>query len=105
MLSIASLQRTAAVLGLIAGLGWGEWLLISHGLAWLPDLLDRVVGLVGSFGLIWIVVRLEAWERRKRLEDEAEVARVVAAARSVGVELQEDRAIFPVFYRGRRSAG
>jgi hypothetical protein len=102
MISTATLQRSIAVFGLLAGLCLGE--------AWLMKYLPRVMSgqtgaivlAIGAFAILGVLTKLTAWERRRRLADDEAVQRVVEAARSQGVDVPEDRAIFPVFYRGRK---
>ena len=104
MVSIATLQRTLAVLGVMLGLCYGEYLLFVHAKDVLPGLPGRVLLVVCAFGVLGVFSRLTTWERRRRRLDEEAVQRVVEAARSLGVEVPEDRAIFPLFYRGHRKS-
>jgi hypothetical protein len=100
MISTASLQRTVAVMAVLLGLCIAEGWLFSHGQQLLPGTAGRLVAVVCAFGLLAVFAKLTSWERRRRRRDEDSVQRVVEAARSVGVEVPEDRAIFPIFFRG-----
>jgi hypothetical protein len=103
MLSVASLQRTGAVFGLLLLGCYGEIVWFTHSDKLVPGLAGRVLGVIFASGLLGFFSWLTRWERRRRKADEAAVARVVEAARSVGAAVPQDRAIFPVFYRGRRN--
>ena len=102
MISNATLQRFLAVLAVMVLACYGEWLVVVHAQDWLPGRTGALVIAVGAFAVLGFFSWLTSWERRRRREDEAAVRRVIEAARSVGVEVPEDRAIFPLFYRGRR---
>ncbi len=102
VISIASLQRTVAVMALLFGLAAGEVWLFGHSQQLLPDTPGRVLTAVFAIAFLAFAGKLMAWERRRRLTDAEAVQRVLGAARSLGVEPPEDRAIFPIFYRGSK---
>jgi hypothetical protein len=106
MVSIASVQRTIAVMAVMLALCVAEWVLLAHGPQLGLGLSGRVLVVVSAFAVLGLAGKLTAWERRRRREDEAAVQRVVDAARSVGVDVLEDRAIFPIIFRDpvKRSA-
>jgi hypothetical protein len=102
MISIASLQRTVAVAAVLLGLCFAEVWLFTRGQQLLPGTVGRVANVAFAFGLLAFFGKLTSWERKRRLQDDEAVKRVVGAARSAGVEIPEDRAIFPIFYRGHK---
>jgi hypothetical protein len=104
MISVASLQRIVAVMAVLLGLCLAEVWLFNHGQQLLPGLAGRGVTAVCALALLAVLGMLTSWERKRRLQDEEAVQRVIEAARSVGVEVPQDRAIFPIFFRGPKKS-
>lgn len=103
VISVAQLQRSLAVFLLMGVVLAGELWLIAQGGRLNLSQPARIVGAAALIATLWGFGRLQAWERKRRVQDEAAVRRVIEAARAQGFEVPEDRAIFPVLYRGHKS--
>ena len=102
MISIAALQRSVATWAVILGLVLGACWLGLQMTRGLPDERGTLLGIAFILGTLWAGKRLQAWAAGRRALDEAAVNKVLEAALSMGLQVPEDRAIFPVFYRGHR---
>lgn len=104
MISIASLQRTVAVVAVLFGLCFAELWLFTRGQKLVSGPTGSVAAVAFAFGLLALFGKLTSWERKRRQLDNQAVQEVLEAARSVGVEVPEDRAIFPIFFRGHKKS-
>ena len=104
MIRHATLQRIFAVYAVMLGAIAAEVWLLTTGAGLLPGPGGRLLTVVVALGTLFAFLKLEAWERKKRQEDQAAVDKVVETARAASVEAPEDRAIFIGFLSGSETS-
>lgn len=88
MITKLTAERTATVFIVLVALVLGEVMLFAYAPKVLPARVSPVVVGLGALAILALASKLITWERQRRLAEQVNMERFLAAARAAGVEFE-----------------